>query len=47
MKDRQANHQWNDADEAEFIKALESELDKVVKFQEAKVGVNHYLAHDV
>ncbi|BGP19071.1 hypothetical protein JCM10213_006662 [Rhodosporidiobolus nylandii] len=38
MKDRQAKHQWDDADEADFIKALESELDKVVKFQESKIG---------
>ncbi|GAA6007208.1 hypothetical protein JCM10207_001546 [Rhodosporidiobolus poonsookiae] len=38
MKDRQAKHQWDDADEADFIKALESELDKVVKFQEGKIN---------
>lgn len=71
IKDRQAKHQWDDADEADFIKgasaglsrrcerakvllyaapkrmspdpwrrcaALESELDKVVKFQENKVS---------
>ncbi|GAA5876812.1 hypothetical protein JCM8547_003172 [Rhodosporidiobolus lusitaniae] len=38
MKDRQATHQWDDADEADFIKALESELDKVVRFQEGKLN---------
>ncbi|GAA5990032.1 hypothetical protein JCM11641_001480 [Rhodosporidiobolus odoratus] len=38
IKDRQGKHQWDDADEADFIKALESELDKVVKFQEGKIG---------
>ncbi|GAA5907874.1 hypothetical protein JCM6882_004579 [Rhodosporidiobolus microsporus] len=38
MKDRQAKHQWDDADEADFIRALESELDKVVKFQEGKIN---------
>ncbi|GAA6031847.1 hypothetical protein JCM8097_002018 [Rhodosporidiobolus ruineniae] len=38
MKDRQATHHWNDADEADFIKALESELDKVVRFQEGKIN---------
>ncbi|GAA5995708.1 Vtc4p [Rhodotorula paludigena] len=38
MKDRQAKHQWDDADEADFIKALESELDKVAKFQEDKIN---------
>ncbi|BGP34451.1 vacuolar transporter chaperone [Rhodotorula toruloides] len=38
IKDRQAKHQWDDADEADFIKALASELDKVVKFQESKIA---------
>ncbi|GAA5862346.1 hypothetical protein JCM3774_002486 [Rhodotorula dairenensis] len=38
IKDRQAKHQWDDADEADFIRALESELDKVVKFQENKIN---------
>ncbi|CEQ41926.1 SPOSA6832_03677 [Sporobolomyces salmonicolor] len=38
IKDRQARHRWDDADEADFIKALESELDKVVKFQESKIA---------
>ncbi|GAA5867318.1 hypothetical protein JCM1840_005027 [Sporobolomyces johnsonii] len=38
LKDRQGRHQWDDADEADFIKALESELDKVVKFQESKIA---------
>lgn len=37
VKDRQADHKWDDADEAAFITALEGELDKVVKFQESKV----------
>ncbi|GAA5896511.1 hypothetical protein JCM8208_004219 [Rhodotorula glutinis] len=38
IKDRQAKKQWDDADEAEFIKALESELEKVAKFQETKIA---------
>ncbi|GAA5907321.1 hypothetical protein JCM5296_002691 [Sporobolomyces johnsonii] len=38
LKDRQGRHQWDDVDEADFIKALESELDKVVKFQESKIA---------
>ncbi|KAM0791796.1 hypothetical protein ACM66B_004059 [Microbotryomycetes sp. NB124-2] len=38
LKDRQANHKWDDADEADFLKALESELDKVVRFQESKMA---------
>lgn len=38
IKDRQSKHKWDDADEADFIKALESELDKVVKFQENKIA---------
>ncbi|BGP42486.1 vacuolar transporter chaperone [Rhodotorula kratochvilovae] len=38
IKDRQAKHQWDDADEADFIKALESELEKVAKFQESKIA---------
>ncbi|GAA5949801.1 hypothetical protein JCM21900_004204 [Sporobolomyces salmonicolor] len=38
IKDRQARRRWDDADEADFIKALESELDKVVKFQESKIA---------
>ena len=37
IKDRQDNHKWDDTDEADFIRALESELDKVVRFQESKV----------
>lgn len=37
IKDRQDLHKWDDGDEADFVKALEGELDKVVKFQEAKV----------
>ena len=39
IKDRQDTHKWDDGDEADFVKALEGELDKVVKFQEAKVRV--------
>ncbi|GAA5820997.1 hypothetical protein JCM3770_004462 [Rhodotorula araucariae] len=38
IKDRQAKHQWDDADEADFIRALESELEKVAKFQESKIA---------
>ncbi|SCZ95025.1 BZ3500_MvSof-1268-A1-R1_Chr11-3g03553 [Microbotryum saponariae] len=57
IKDRQSQHKWDDADEADFIKALEGELDKVVKFQESKMSeltgkisayeeeVKHLIAH--
>lgn len=69
IKDRQAKHQWDDADEADFIKgmlshdsfsrtpvaheltlssllpALESELEKVAKFQESKVRVDCMRTH--
>ncbi|KAK4699951.1 putative membrane protein, partial [Phenoliferia sp. Uapishka_3] len=38
IKDRQDNHKWDDNDEADFIRALESELDKVVQFQESKIA---------
>lgn len=38
LKDKQAQHKWDDADEADFIKALEGELFKVSDFQEKKVG---------
>lgn len=38
MKERQARHQWDDADEADFVKALEKELDKIVRFQENKIA---------
>ncbi|PRQ75987.1 VTC domain-domain containing protein [Rhodotorula toruloides] len=37
IKERQAKHQWDDADEAEFVQALAAELDKVVNFQERKI----------
>lgn len=37
IKDRQERHKWDDSDEADFIHALEGELDKVVRFQESKV----------
>lgn len=37
VKDRQADHPWGQQDEAAFIKVLEGELDKVVRFQEGKV----------
>lgn len=38
IKDRQDKHKWDDEDEADFVDALKDELDKVVLFQEAKVG---------
>ncbi|GAA5843483.1 hypothetical protein JCM5353_003586, partial [Sporobolomyces roseus] len=38
LKDRMALHQWDDADEADFLKALGKELDKIVKFQESKIS---------
>ncbi|GAA6062235.1 hypothetical protein JCM10212_000814 [Sporobolomyces blumeae] len=38
LKDRMAKHQWDDVDEADFLRALEGELDKVVKFQENKIA---------
>ena len=38
LKDKQAQHKWDDADEADFLKALEGELVKVSDFQEKKVS---------
>ncbi|GAA5939712.1 Vtc4p [Sporobolomyces koalae] len=38
LKDRMADHKWDDADEADFLKALGGELDKIVKFQESKIS---------
>lgn len=37
LKHRLANRQWDDADEAEFIGLLLSELGKVSRFQKLKV----------
>lgn len=37
VKDRQELHKWDDSDEADFVKALEGELDKICTFQEAKI----------
>ena len=31
---------WTDVDECEFIRELETELDKVAGFQDRKVGIN-------
>lgn len=36
IKDHQSKRKWDDTDEADFVKALEGELDKVVIFQENK-----------
>lgn len=38
LKDKQTQHKWDDADEADFLKALEEELVKVSDFQEKKVS---------
>lgn len=38
IKDRMDKHKWDDGDEADFVKALEGELDKVVTFQENKIS---------
>ncbi|KAG1149447.1 hypothetical protein G6F37_000443 [Rhizopus arrhizus] len=37
MKRRQLDHQWNDTDEAEFIRKLEAELVKVYRFVEKNI----------
>ena len=34
-------HKWDDGDEADFVKALAGELDKVVLFQESKVSLGN------
>ncbi|KAM0750607.1 SPX-domain-containing protein [Meredithblackwellia eburnea MCA 4105] len=38
LKERQANKRWDDEEEANFLRALAGELDKVVTFQEAKIN---------